>query len=155
MATLKNLFMFAAILVYVLGVCGAPIDNYDSQINMNQIIKRGIPACDGFTMSKPSFDPSLGTNKVKENSDVNTEWVKGPSDVATVVSLEMLQEGTGYLGALWNGNLSFSNGVASQVVKFTPPLRMDKSKPVILRSWANTNSGPHCTAYSKPFTFYQ
>jgi len=151
MLATKNLFMFATILVYLVGAFAAPIKNYDLELNLNSHVKRGplTKWCGGFTLSKPDFNQ---VDTVKINSKVKVMWEKGGSDVDRIDNLELMQEGVGLETVYWHGNLAFdSAGKASRVIKFTLPPSADKSKPFILRSWGSTKKGPACTVYSQFF----
>ncbi|CAG8473517.1 1684_t:CDS:2 [Paraglomus brasilianum] len=154
MLTIKNLFMFATILVYLVGAFAAPIENYDSQLNLDShIAKRAVTDkwCKGFKIAKPSF--SRNNNQVKANSRVKVTWENGASKVVRVNDLELMQEGVGLLKTYWHGNRPFKDGETSHTIKFDVPPTANRNKPFMLRSWGRTESGPDCTVYSKPFMF--
>jgi len=167
MILLLTLFMFVYYLPVTNGIV-IPKDFTKHQAKL-KILQRdseddpyGIKKiCGGFRYKTPLANETISNDddeplRFKNGTFITCSWEKEPSSqVNKVIDVELFTY-KGLVAILWDIGILMPSTQSEDVqVLLNVPSEMKLPLKFLLRSFADTENGPHCTAYTKEFEVYE
>ncbi|CAG8641780.1 23617_t:CDS:2 [Dentiscutata erythropus] len=157
----KSVFIILFLISLTHTFCGVDtiaIPNSEGLIRRDDASSAIQKVCGGFSFVNPPANGSSTTETTIKNGTTTTcNWsVQSGSQVDYVIDFELFMDSgdhAGLIAILWNKGAKMTQNSASADVLIYCPSDSGITLPAtfLARSFANTTSGPQCTAYTYAF----
>ncbi|CAG8565685.1 12624_t:CDS:2, partial [Dentiscutata heterogama] len=153
----KSVFIILFLISLTHTFCGVDtiaIPNSEGLIRRDDASSAIQKICGGFSFVYPPANGSSTTDPItiKNGTTTTCKWsIQSGSQVDSVTDFELFMDSgphKGLVAVLWNGGAKMTQNSASADVLIYCPSVVTLPATFLARSFANTTSGPSCTAYT-------